>query len=152
MERLTVRDEYGNADVKGLDVLDCIALVPDGTKLNLLTAALNRLAEYEDYGLEPGEMVEDTSAGGLRRLATQRDFEEVTKKDWLLFRLTRYAAEHYNYGDILVRTGCYMHKTNNELIFDEKKNLYLNVDRYLDGISRMVKDVYMLGVPAGEVE
>lgn len=47
MSRLTERDEFGNADIIGLESdLFCGDMSFD--ELNLVTAALNKLAAYED--------------------------------------------------------------------------------------------------------
>lgn len=55
MERLTERDEYGNADIVGVLSSDlCGALGFDD--LNRVTRALNRLAAYEDTGLSPEDI------------------------------------------------------------------------------------------------
>lgn len=47
MNRLTERDEYGNADIIGVDSAD-LQLNLDFDGLNRVTDALNRLAAYED--------------------------------------------------------------------------------------------------------
>ena len=49
MDRLTERDEYGNADIIGVDSQD-LQLNLDFDELNRVTRALNKLAEYEDIG------------------------------------------------------------------------------------------------------
>lgn len=54
MNRLTERDEYGNADIIGVDSED-FQLNLDFEGFNRVTEALNRLAAYEDTGLEPEE-------------------------------------------------------------------------------------------------
>lgn len=46
MERLTKKDEYGNADILGVDSRDLLNL--DFGSFNKVTNALNKLAEYED--------------------------------------------------------------------------------------------------------
>ena len=51
MERLTKRDEYGNADIIG--VSSDVQFNLEFDELNAVTAALNRLAAYEDTGLAP---------------------------------------------------------------------------------------------------
>ena len=51
MERLTKRDEYGNADIIGVSSDAQFELSFD--ELNAVTNALNRLAAYEDTGLAP---------------------------------------------------------------------------------------------------
>ena len=56
MERLTERDEYGNADIIGVDSAD-LQLNLEFDELNKVTDALNKLAEYEDK-IERGELVE----------------------------------------------------------------------------------------------
>ena len=55
MERLTERDEYGNADIVGVDSGE-LQLNLEFEEFNLVTGALNRLAEYEDTGLAPEEI------------------------------------------------------------------------------------------------
>lgn len=55
MERLTERDEFGNADIIGADSAD-LQLNLGYDEFNLVTKALNRLAFYEDTGLEPEEI------------------------------------------------------------------------------------------------
>ena len=59
MERLTERDEYGNADIIGVHgvvltgYLSAEERFLNAEELNLVTDALNRLAAYEDSGLTP---------------------------------------------------------------------------------------------------
>lgn len=55
MERLTKRDEFGNADIIGVDSeeLQCNLGFEE---LNKVTDALNKLAEYEDLE-ESGRML-----------------------------------------------------------------------------------------------
>ena len=55
MTRLTRRDEFGNADIIGVDSAD-LQLNLDFEQFNLVTAALNKLADYEDSGLTPAEV------------------------------------------------------------------------------------------------
>jgi rubrerythrin len=55
-ERLTVRDEYGNADIIGVDSAD-LQLNLGFKELNIVTNTLNRLAEFEDIGLSPEEII-----------------------------------------------------------------------------------------------
>lgn len=56
MERLTKRDEYGNADIIGVDSNE-LQLNLEFEELNKVTDALNRLATYEDTE-EEGRLVE----------------------------------------------------------------------------------------------
>lgn len=57
MERLTERDEFGNADIIALsDVMPEIYAGLSFSETNALTEALNRLAEYEDTGFTPREI------------------------------------------------------------------------------------------------
>ena len=66
-ERLTKRDEYGNADIIGVDSAELqINLKFD--ELNRVTDALNRLAAYEDSGLSPEEVQELAQAKADGRL------------------------------------------------------------------------------------
>ena len=54
MKRLTERDEFGNADIIALsDVMLELYERLSFSETNALTDALNRLAAYEDTGLEP---------------------------------------------------------------------------------------------------
>ncbi len=62
MNRLTERDEFGNADIIALS--DIMPEIYDGlsfSETNDLTDALNRLADYEDTGFTPKE-VQDMKA------------------------------------------------------------------------------------------
>lgn len=57
MDRLTERDEYGNADIIALsDIMPEIYGGLSFSETNALTKALNRLAEYEETGLTPEEI------------------------------------------------------------------------------------------------
>lgn len=57
MKRLTEWDEYGNADIIALsDVMPEIYAELSFSETNALTDVLNRLAAYEDTGLEPEEI------------------------------------------------------------------------------------------------
>lgn len=55
IKRLTERDEYGNADIIGVDSAE-LQLNLEFDELNRVTDALNRLAGYEDSGLSPQEV------------------------------------------------------------------------------------------------
>ena len=57
MERLTEWDEYGNADIIGVDSAELQGNL-DFDEMNRVTEALNRLATYEDAGLTPEEVEE----------------------------------------------------------------------------------------------
>lgn len=57
MKRYTERDAYGNADIIELsDIMPDIYGGLSFDKANALTAALNRIAAYEDTGLTPEEI------------------------------------------------------------------------------------------------
>ena len=59
MERLTERDEYGNAEIIALsDVMPELYAGLSFEETNALTEALNRLAAYEDTGLAPERVTE----------------------------------------------------------------------------------------------
>lgn len=47
MKRLTERDEFGNADIIGVDSED-LQINLDSEEFNKVTVALNKLADYED--------------------------------------------------------------------------------------------------------
>lgn len=57
MERLTKRDEFGNADIIGVDSLE-LQLNLEFDELNKVTELLNKLADYEDIGLTPAQLLE----------------------------------------------------------------------------------------------
>jgi hypothetical protein len=57
IKRLTERDEYGNADIIGVDSAE-LQLNLEFDELNKVTDALNRLAAYEDSQMTPEEVVE----------------------------------------------------------------------------------------------
>lgn len=58
MKRLTERDEYGNADIIGVDSCDLQGNL-NAKEMNLVTNALNKLAAYEDEEFIPlGEVKE----------------------------------------------------------------------------------------------
>ncbi len=57
MNRLTERDEFGNADIIAIsDIMPEIYAGLSFSEMNALTDALNRLADYEDTGLTPEEI------------------------------------------------------------------------------------------------
>ncbi len=57
MKRLTEKDEYGNADIIALsDMMPELYADLSFSETNALTDALNRLAAYEETGLEPEEV------------------------------------------------------------------------------------------------
>lgn len=58
MDRLTERDEYGNADIIALsDVMPELYAELSFSETNALTDTLNRLAAYEDTGFTPADVV-----------------------------------------------------------------------------------------------
>lgn len=57
MDRLTERDEFGNADIIGVDSGD-LMLNLGFENFNKVTDALNKLAEYEDIGIHPEQIIE----------------------------------------------------------------------------------------------
>ena len=79
MKRFTERDEYGNADIVGVESRD-LQLNLEFDEMNRVTAALNRLARYEDLE-EQGRLVELPGAAPHRQeriTATAR-----IPKEWL---------------------------------------------------------------------
>ena len=59
IRRLTKRDEFGNADIIGVDSADLQCNL-DFDEMNLVTNALNRLAEYEEK--EPTPSADEISS------------------------------------------------------------------------------------------
>ena len=67
MDRLTERDEFGNADIIGVDS-GSLQMNLELDELNTVTDALNRLAVYEDTGLTPERVQELARAESEGRL------------------------------------------------------------------------------------
>lgn len=76
-KRLTERDEFGNADIIGLDSHELVSGL-HFDELNKLTSALNRFAELEDK-IESGELVDRNEY--LARLMTPKNASELTDKE-----------------------------------------------------------------------
>lgn len=74
MERLTERDEYGNADIIGVDSAD-LQLNLNFNEFNQVTEALNRLAAYEDTGLTPEKCAKFAQADEEGRYIVLKDRE-----------------------------------------------------------------------------
>lgn len=55
-ERLTERDEYGNADIIGVDSCEILGSL-GFDELSLVTNALNKLADYEEAELDGNLMM-----------------------------------------------------------------------------------------------
>lgn len=98
MKRLTERDEYGNADIIGVDSAE-LQLNLEFTEFNKVTDALNRLADYEDTDLSPQdvELLKKMYDDVVKQLDEykQADIKEAQKKfdkpchcygnmDWIL--------------------------------------------------------------------
>ncbi len=64
MNKLTKRDEFGNADIIGVDSADLQCNL-DFDEMILVTNALNRLAEYEETGRSPKEKEPTPSANEI---------------------------------------------------------------------------------------
>lgn len=77
MNRVTERDEYGNADIIGVDSED-LQLNLDFEGFNRVTEALNRLAAYEDTGLEPEEVEACNVALMGKSLAEIKEIEGIS--------------------------------------------------------------------------
>ena len=77
MERLTERDEFGNADIIGVDNED-LQINLDFAEFNKVTVALNKLAEYEDME-EQGKLLKLPCVVGdvVYRLYTVDDVVKV---------------------------------------------------------------------------
>lgn len=78
MERLTERDEYGNADIIALsEVMPELYAELNFSETNALTAVLNRLASYEDTNLEPEWVMEFAKAEREGRYIMLKDAEKA---------------------------------------------------------------------------
>lgn len=56
MNRLTHRDEYGNAEIVGVDGTKLQLPTLSFDEFNSVTESLNRLADYEDTNLTPEQL------------------------------------------------------------------------------------------------
>ena len=88
-KRYTERDEYGNADIIGVDSADLQGNL-DFEEINAVTDALNRLAAYEEYELEPSEVERYLLAYAalLKHCKKIEDLNEIYK-----FELAKYHDE-----------------------------------------------------------
>lgn len=79
MKRLTKRDEHGNIELIGVDTDNMLTDCVNEAEANRFLKALNRLAEYEDTGLEPQEIMEAIKKGHVYQYPTifGKDFMEV---------------------------------------------------------------------------
>ena len=59
---MTERDEFGNADIIGVESADLQQNL-GFDDFNRVTAALNRLAAYKDTGIEPQDMIMEMECG-----------------------------------------------------------------------------------------
>lgn len=76
MERLTEWDEFGNADIIALsDMMPEIYAELSFSETNALTEALNRLAKYEDTGLEPEDISRLCSMSNRAKIANLHRLE-----------------------------------------------------------------------------
>lgn len=81
MERLTERDEFGNVDIIALsDMMPELYAELSFSETNALTEALNRLAAYEDTGLEPEEVTAIKHALMGRETAKIAEFDGIPVK------------------------------------------------------------------------
>ena len=82
MDRLTERDEYGNADIIALsDIMPELYEELSFSETNALTEALNRLAAYEDTGITPTE-IEQLKADNARLHALVDNIECVMRGEY----------------------------------------------------------------------
>lgn len=83
MGRLTERDEYGNADIIGVNSIDLQGNLEFG-ELNRVTDALNKLAEYEELE-EQGKLLKQPAAIGeeifLIFMDCPKDYKEKYCRD-----------------------------------------------------------------------
>lgn len=77
-KRLTKRDEFGNADIIGLDSHELASSLDFDGLSKLTSAALNRLAELEDK-IESGEIVDRNAY--LDYLMEAKDTSALTDKE-----------------------------------------------------------------------
>lgn len=75
MNRLTKRDEFGNADIIGVESADLQENL-EYTEFNMVTNALNRLAEYEELEVE-GKMIRLPCSEGTTVYVLELDDEKM---------------------------------------------------------------------------
>lgn len=91
-KRLTERDEFGNADIIGVDS-EILASALDFDKLNKLTFALNKFADLEDK-IESGELCD--------RKETAREIERLKSENAALrVRLGKAVELKAKVGDVI---------------------------------------------------
>lgn len=79
MDRLTERDEFGNADIIAIsDIMPEIYAGLSFSETNALTDVLNSLAAYEDTGLTPEE-ISALQAENKRLHELLKSIEDVLK-------------------------------------------------------------------------
>ena len=123
MERLTERDEFGNADIIGVDSED-LQLNLDFEQMNKVTYALNKLAEYEDLD-EQGLLLRSPLKIGDTVYSVTRDF------------ISEY-------------TICSIEKYNEGLFFNWRceKGIYINARGFTN--YQIGKDVFLTQAEAEE--
>lgn len=78
MKRLTERDEHRNANIIALsDMMPELYAGLSFTGTNALTSALNRLAAYEDTGLQPEEIISVKNAIMGQEVAKITEFDGI---------------------------------------------------------------------------
>ncbi len=103
MEKLTERDEYGNADIVGVDSAE-LQFNLEFDEFNKVTDALNRLAAYEDTGLTPEkietqqQLVERLKQQGQIAFANQQSFIEAQQQE-----IDRLRAENKEIGRLQIQ-------------------------------------------------
>lgn len=80
--RLTKRDEYGNADIIGVDSAD-LQLNLSYEEFNRVTEALNKLAAYEDIGPTP-EQLKEIDQLYSEQAAKLQHYEELKQEGKLI--------------------------------------------------------------------
>lgn len=78
MERLTERDEYGNAEITGVDS-DYLQFNLSNEDFNKVAEALNKLAAYEDIGPTP-EQLKEIDRLYMEQAAKLQHYEELRQQ------------------------------------------------------------------------
>ncbi|RKI90456.1 hypothetical protein D7V94_13580 [Parablautia intestinalis] len=91
MKRLTERDEFGNADIIGVDSMDLQCNL-SGEEFNKITKVLNKLAEYEDLE-EQGKLLKLPCKAGQRVYLLRKDIKTVIDGEITSIRIGEFAIE-----------------------------------------------------------
>lgn len=81
-----------------------------------------------------------------KRLSTQADFDNLKKGDVLFFKILPECRWNYHFDVTFYMGKDWFIHTTNEVVFNKKENYYFCIENYINGISRVVNDVYLTDI------